>query len=115
MALLAMPSPLRPQRMALLAMPSPLRPMPTPLYLGWQRWKLGYWRLRNSWGPCQAEAARIGNVLPDAVLQKAFSGQLVIPEAVVAGEEGRGFESGEELLARVRSEREAERRARKSS
>lgn len=42
---------------------------------------------------------------PRAILAKAFAGELVASEAELAAAEGRGFESGEELLGRLRVER----------
>jgi type I restriction enzyme, S subunit len=41
---------------------------------------------------------------PQAILSRAFAGDLVPTEAELARVEGRGYESGEELLARVRAE-----------
>ena len=52
----------------------------------------------------EAEAARQLKVLaraPQAILQKAFSGELVPTEAELARAEGRSFESASELLARI--------------
>jgi type I restriction enzyme S subunit len=61
----------------------------------------------------QALAASVGrraedatlwvNSLPQAILSRAFSGQLVPTEAEVARAEGRSYETAEELMARVRS------------
>lgn len=45
---------------------------------------------------------RVHDAIPQAVLAKAFVGELVGTEAKLARAEGREFESGEELLARVR-------------
>lgn len=42
--------------------------------------------------------------LPQAILSKAFSGELVPTEAELARAEGRSYETAEELLARVRLE-----------
>lgn len=64
--------------------------------------------------------ARVNRVLshctsaPQAILAKAFAGELVPTEAVLARAEGRGYESGEELLARVRGERVAVEERRRS-
>ena len=44
--------------------------------------------------------------LPQAILSKAFSGELVPTEADLARAEGRTYETAEELLARVRRETE---------
>ena len=45
--------------------------------------------------------------LPQAILTKAFSGELVPTEAELARAEGRGYETATELLARVRKGSEA--------
>jgi type I restriction enzyme S subunit len=45
--------------------------------------------------------------LTQAVLAKAFRGELVATEAELARREGRGFESGEQLLAQIRQARPA--------
>lgn len=47
-----------------------------------------------------------GEKLPQAILAKAFSGELVPTEAELARAEGRTYETAEELLARVRGEAE---------
>jgi type I restriction enzyme S subunit len=49
-------------------------------------------------GKPAAKAAK----LPQAILKKAFSGELVPTEAELARAEGRSYETAEELLARVR-------------
>ena len=48
----------------------------------------------------QAATAR-ANKLPQAILSKAFSGELVPTEAELARLEGRTYETAEELLKRV--------------
>jgi hypothetical protein len=53
-----------------------------------------------------AAASLDNEKLTPAVLGKAFRGELVPTEAELARREGREFESGSELLARIRSERE---------
>jgi type I restriction enzyme S subunit len=53
----------------------------------------------------QAATARASH-LPQAILSNAFSGELVPTEADLARAEGRMYETAEELLARVRGERE---------
>jgi hypothetical protein len=45
--------------------------------------------------------------LTQAILAKAFRGELVPTEAEVARREGRSYESASELLARIKSERES--------
>jgi hypothetical protein len=50
----------------------------------------------------QAAAAR-ADKLPQAILAKAFFGELVPTEAELARAEGRGYETAEQLLARVAS------------
>jgi type I restriction enzyme S subunit len=51
---------------------------------------------------CRVRAATIrANKLPQAILSKAFSGELVPTEAELARAEGRAYETAEELLARV--------------
>jgi type I restriction enzyme, S subunit len=45
--------------------------------------------------------------LPQAILAKAFRGELVPTEAELARQEGRSFEPASALLARIRAEREA--------
>ena len=42
--------------------------------------------------------------LPQSILTKAFSGELVPTEAELARAEGRSFESADEMLRRVRTE-----------
>jgi type I restriction enzyme S subunit len=44
--------------------------------------------------------------LPPSILAKAFRGELVPTEAELAEREGRAYESSEQLLARIRAERE---------
>ena len=46
--------------------------------------------------------------LPRSILAKAFGGDLVPTEAELARNEGRDFESAEELMTRIRSNRDAE-------
>lgn len=54
----------------------------------------------------RVEAARIrANALAQAILAKAFSGELVFTEAELARREGRSFESAAVMLERIRSER----------
>ncbi len=53
----------------------------------------------------QAATAR-AEKLPQAILSKAFAGELVPTEADLARAEGRTYETAEELLARVRQESE---------
>lgn len=53
-----------------------------------------------------ATATTLAEKLPQAILAKAFRGELVPTEADLARAEGRTYESAEELLARVRAERE---------
>jgi type I restriction enzyme, S subunit len=50
----------------------------------------------------QAAASR-ADKLPQAILAKAFSGELVPTEAELARAGGRGYETAEQLLARVTS------------
>jgi type I restriction enzyme S subunit len=45
--------------------------------------------------------------LPQAILSKAFSGELVPTEADLARAEGRTYETAAELLARIAKERES--------
>jgi len=47
--------------------------------------------------------------LPHAILSRAFAGELVPTEAELARAEGRSYETAEELLERIRREREAEK------
>ena len=47
------------------------------------------------------------DALTQSVLAKAFRGELVPTEAELAETEGRPFESAEQLLNRIRSERES--------
>lgn len=54
-----------------------------------------------------AAGARAGR-LTQAILAKAFSGELVPTEAELARAEGRDYESAAQLLARIRAERAAE-------
>ena len=51
-----------------------------------------------------AAAARADR-LTQAVLSKAFRGELVATEAELAAQEGRDFETGGQLLARMRQAR----------
>lgn len=54
----------------------------------------------------RVESGRLGvDGAPQAILSKAFAAELVPTEAEMARTEGRGYESGEELLRRVRRER----------
>jgi len=46
--------------------------------------------------------------LTQAILDKAFRGELVPTEAELVHREGRSYESASELLARIKSERELE-------
>ena len=48
------------------------------------------------------DATARANKLPQAILSKAFSGELVPTEADIARAEGRTYETAEELLAKVR-------------
>lgn len=48
-------------------------------------------------------AARIADSLPSSVSRKAFAGELCETEAAIAGVNGTAYESGEQLLARIRS------------
>ncbi len=46
------------------------------------------------------------NKLPQAILSKAFSGELVPTEAAIAQKESRDYETAEQLLAKIKAERE---------
>jgi len=50
-----------------------------------------------------AGAAAVASRAPESILSKAFSGELVPTEASLARVQGQGFESGKELLERVRA------------
>jgi len=52
-------------------------------------------------------ADRLCSIARGAILAKAFAGELVPTEAELARAEGRSYESGEELLARIRAKRAA--------
>lgn len=52
------------------------------------------------------DARRMADQLTQAVLAKAFRGELVPTEAELARREGRSYESAAELLARIRAERQ---------
>ncbi len=54
----------------------------------------------------KAATAR-ADMLPQAILSKAFSGELVPTEAELARAEGRSYETAEELLRRVRAAQDA--------
>ena len=54
-----------------------------------------------------AAGMRRAEKMVQAVLAKAFRGELVPTEAELAEKEGRGFESAEQLLARIRAARQA--------
>ena len=54
-----------------------------------------------------AVATKRAEKLPQAILGKAFKGELVPTEADLARAEGRDYETAEQLLARVKAEREA--------
>jgi hypothetical protein len=57
-------------------------------------------------------ATSIAEALPQAILSKAFSGELVPTEADLARAEGREYESAEQLLARIaRDQEEAHRQS----
>jgi len=49
-------------------------------------------------------ATRRGEMLTQSILAKAFRGELVPTEAELARAEGRGYETAEQLLARIREE-----------
>ena len=51
--------------------------------------------------------------LTQAILAKAFRGELVPTEAELARREGRSYESASELLSRIKSERESRDQSRK--
>jgi len=56
----------------------------------------------------RVSAASLGTEkLTQAILAKAFRGELVPTEAELAGHEGRSYETASELLARIKSERES--------
>ncbi|MEZ4406419.1 MAG: hypothetical protein R3A52_08090 [Polyangiales bacterium] len=55
-----------------------------------------------------AAATARAEKLPQAILAKAFAGELVPTEAELARAEGRDYETAEALLARVTAERAAE-------
>lgn len=58
----------------------------------------------------QVSAATVrAEKLTQAVLAKAFRGELVPTEAELARHEGRSYETTSELLARIKSERESKR------
>ncbi|MBL8754879.1 MAG: restriction endonuclease subunit S [Planctomycetes bacterium] len=52
------------------------------------------------------QASRQANALPQAILCKAFAGELVPTEAELARAEGRDYETAEQLLERVRAQSE---------
>ena len=49
--------------------------------------------------------------LTQAILTKAFRGELVLTEAELAHREGRSYESASELLARIKAERESKKKS----
>jgi len=53
-------------------------------------------------------AAALADRLPQAILSKAFSGELVSTEAELARTHGRPYETAEELLSKCRESRERE-------
>ena len=62
----------------------------------------------------RVEAAKLrAEKLTQAILAKAFRGELVPTEAELARREGRSYESASELLARIKSERESRDKSRK--
>jgi type I restriction enzyme S subunit len=57
----------------------------------------------------RVEAAKVrAEKLTQAILAKAFRGELVPTEAELARREGRSYESASELLARIKKDRERE-------
>jgi type I restriction enzyme S subunit len=57
-----------------------------------------------------APATARAEKMTQAILAKAFRGQLVPTEAELARREGRGYEPASELSARIKSERESEKK-----
>jgi len=56
----------------------------------------------------RAEAAKVrAEKLTQAILAKAFRGELVLTEAELARQEGRSYESASELLSRIKSDQDA--------
>jgi type I restriction enzyme S subunit len=60
-------------------------------------------------------AARVADSLPSTVSRKAFAGELCETEAATAAVNGTAYESGEQLLARIRSQPVSTTRMREST